>query len=46
MALVLSVWMAHGLVLTSGSALQKQRADIGKQEAKLVACLAKANIKW
>jgi len=44
-ALVVSVWMAHGLVLPAGSALQKQRADVGKQEAKLVACLAKANIK-
>jgi len=44
-ALALSVWMAHGLVLPAGSALQKQRADVGKQEAKLVACLAKASIK-
>ena len=44
-ALALSVWMAHGLVLPSGDPLQKQRADVGKQEAKLVACLAKANIK-
>src|SRR5262249_40958782 len=43
--LALSVGMAHGLVLTAGDALQKQRADVGKQEAKLVACLAKATIK-
>src|SRR5262245_42876991 len=44
-ALALSVGMAHGLVLVAGEPLQKQRADVGKQEAKLVACLAKANIK-
>src|SRR5262249_47192945 len=44
-ALALSVWMAHGILLPSGSPLQIQRADVGKQEAKFVACLAKANIK-
>jgi len=44
-ALALSVGIAHGLVLTAGSASQKQRADVGKQVAKLTSCLAKSTIK-
>ena len=44
-ALALSVGIAHGLVLTAGSASQKQRADVGKQVAKLTSRLAKSTIK-